>query len=135
MDIKYKSNNNIVYSCKYHVVWCPKYRRKVLVGEIEARLKELIQETCLEIQSELIELEIMPDHVHLLVEVDPQFGVHKVIKTIKRKTSRILRKEFKELTTKLPTLWTNSYFISTVGDAPLAIIKQYIQGQKVSERK
>ncbi|MFZ3129739.1 MAG: IS200/IS605 family transposase, partial [Desulfosporosinus sp.] len=130
MDIKYKSNNNIVYSCKYHVVWCPKYRRKVLVGKIEARLKELIQETCLELQSELIELEIMPDHVHLLVEVDPQFGVHKVIKAIKGKTSRILRKEFKELTTKLPTLWTNSYFISTVGGAPLAIIKQYIQSQK-----
>ena len=106
-----------------------------MVGEIEARLKELIQETCIELQSELIELEIMPDHVHLLVEVDPQFGVHKVIKTIKGKTSRILRKEFKELTTKLPTLWTNSYFISTVGGAPLAIIKQYIQSQKVSERK
>ena len=135
MDIKYKSNNNIVYSCKYHVVWCPKYRRKILVGKIEARLKELIQETCLELQSELIELEIMPDHVHLLLEVDPQFGVHKMIKTIKGKTSRILRQEFKELTTKLPTLWTNSYFISTVGGAPLAIIKQYIQSQKVSERK
>ncbi|MDR3502419.1 MAG: IS200/IS605 family transposase [Legionella sp.] len=134
MDIKYKSNNNIVYSCKYHVVWCPKYRRKVLVGKIEARLKELIQETCIELQSELIELEIMPDHVHLLIEVDPQLGVHKVIKTIKGKTSRILRKEFNELTTKLPTLWTNSYFISTVGGAPLAIIKQYIQSQKVSER-
>ena len=105
MDIKYKSNNDIVYSCKYHVVWCPKYRRKVLVGKIEARLKELIQETCIELQSELMELEIMPDHVHLLLEVDPQFGVHKVIKTIKGKTSRILRKEFKELTTQLPTLW------------------------------
>ena len=135
MGIKYKLNNNIVYSCKYHVVWCPKYRRKVLVGKIEARLKELIQETCIELQSELIELEIMPDHVHLLLEVDPQFGVHKAIKAIKGKTSRILRKEFKELTTKLPTLWTNSYFISTVGGAPLAIIKQYIQSQKVSERK
>ena len=135
MDINYKSNNNIVYSCKYHVVWCPKYRRKILIGKIEARLKELIQETCLELQSELIELEIMPDHVHLLLEVDPQFGVHKMIKTIKGKTSRILRQEFKELTTKLPTLWTNSYFISTVGGAPLAIIKQYIQSQKVSERK
>jgi len=73
-------------------------------------------------------------HVHLLVEVDPQFGVHKVIKTIKGKTSRILRKEFKELTTKLPTLWTNSYFISTVGGVPLAIIR-YIKSQKVSERK
>ena len=134
MDIKYKSNNNIVYSCKYHVVWCPKYRRKVLTGKIEVRLKELIQETCLELQSELIELEIMPDHVHLLIDVDPQFGVHKVIKRIKGRTSKILRKEFKELTTKLPTLWSNSYFISTVDEPPLAIIKQYIQSQKVSER-
>jgi putative transposase len=135
MEMKYKSNNNIVYSCKYHVVWCPKYRRKVLVGKIENRLKELIEETCDELQSELIELEIMPDHVHLLLEVDPQFGVHKVIKTIKGKTSRILRTEFPVLKTKLPTLWTNSYFISTVGGAPLAVIKQYIENQKVSERK
>lgn len=135
MNIKYKSNNNIVYSCKYHVVWCPKYRRKVLTGKIEFRLKELIQETCTELQSELIELEIMPDHVHLLVEVDPQFGVHKVIKAIKGKTSRILRKEFPILTTKIPTLWTNSYLISTVGGAPLEVIKQYIENQKTSERK
>lgn len=103
--MKYKSNNNnIVYPCKYHVVWCPKYRRKVLVGWIEARLKELIEEIYEELQSELIELEIMPDLVHLLLEVDPQLGVHKVIKTIKGKTSRTLRKEFKELTSKLPTL-------------------------------
>ena len=135
MDMNYKSNKNIVYSCKYHVVWCPKYRRKVLVGEIENRLKELIKETCDELQSELIELEIMPDHVHLRLEVDPQFGVHKVIKLIKGKTSRILRTEFPVLRTKLPTLWTNSYFISTVGGAPLPVIKQYIENQKVSERK
>lgn len=135
MDIKYKSNNNIVYSCKYHVVWCPKYRRKVLIGKIEVRLKELIQETCVELQSELIEMEIMPDHVHLLIEVDPQFGIHKVIKNIKGKTSRILRKEFPILTTKLPTLWTNSYFVSTVGGAPLAVIKQYIENQKTSQRE
>jgi putative transposase len=135
METKYKSNNNIVYSCKYHVVWCPKYRRKVLTGKIEARLKELIYETCLELQSELIELELMPDHVHLLVEVDPQFGIHKLIKTIKGKSSRILRKEFPILTTKLPTLWTNSYFVSTVGGAPLEVIKQYIENQKTSQRK
>jgi putative transposase len=117
------------------VVWCPKYRRKVLTGNIELRLKELIQETCEELQCELIELELMPDHVHLLVEVDPQFGIHKLIKAIKGKTSRILRKEFPILTTKLPTLWTNSYFVSTVGGAPLAVIKQYIENQKTSERK
>ena len=135
MNIIYKSNNNIVYSCKYHVVWCPKYRRKVLIGKIEIRLKELIQEICIELQSELIELEIMPDHVHLLIEVDPQSGIHKVIKTIKGKTSRMLRKEFPLLTTKLPTLWTNSYFVSTVGGAPLAVIKQYIENQKTSQRE
>ena len=70
----YKSNNNIVFSCKYHVVWCPKYRRKVLIGDIEARIKELIKQTCLEINVDIIEMEIMPDHVHLLLEVDPQFG-------------------------------------------------------------
>lgn len=135
MNIKYKSNNNIVYSCKYHVVWCPKYRRKVLTGNIELRLKELIQETCDELQCELIELELMPDHVHMLVDVDPQFGIHKLVKTIKGKSSRILRKEFPVLTTKLPTLWTNSYFISTVGGAPLEVIKQYIENQKTSQRK
>ncbi len=135
MGTKYKSNNNIVYSCKYHVVWCPKYRRKVLTGRVETRLKELIYETCLELQSELIELELMPDHVHMLVEVDPQFGIHKLIKTIKGKTSRILRKEFPILTTKLPTLWTNSYFVSTVGGAPLSAVKQYIENQKTSQRK
>ncbi len=133
--MEYKSNNNIVYSCKYHVVWCPKYRRKILTGEIETRLKEVIINTCLEIKVDIIEMEIMPDHVHLLIEVDPQYGVHKVIKLIKGRSSFLLRKEFKSLTTKLPTLWTNSYFISTVGGAPLSIIKQYIENQKTSERK
>ena len=133
--MQYHSNNNVVYSCKYHVVWCPKYRRKVLIGGVDTRLKELIEEVCQEIHVEIIEMEIMPDHVHLLLEVDPQFGIHKAIKAIKGRTSRILRQEFSELKTKLPTLWTNSYFVSTVGGAPLEIIKQYIEGQKRSQRK
>lgn len=130
----FKSNNNIVYSCKYHVVWCPKYRRKVLVNDVEKRLRELIYQECQSLHAEIIELEIMPDHVHLLVEVDPQFGIHKLVKQIKGSTSRILRKEFSFLTTKLPTLWTNSYFVATVGGAPLEVIKQYIENQKTSQR-
>ena len=133
--IEYKSNNNIVYSCKYHVVWCPKYRRKVLVGNIETRLKELVKQICDDNQIDLIEMEVMPDHIHLLLEVDPQFGIHKAVKLIKGTTSRILRNEFPELTTKLPTLWTNSYFVSTVGGAPLDIVKQYIESQKTSQRE
>lgn len=124
--MKYKSNNNVVYSCKYHVVWCPKYRRKVLVDGVDVRLKELIEETCLETHIDIIEMEIMPDHVHLLMEVDPQFGIHKAVKRIKGQTSRILRQEFSWLASRLPTLWTNSYFVSTVGGAPLSVIKQYI---------
>lgn len=128
--MNYKSNNNVVYSCKYHVVWCPKYRRKVIVDEVEARLKELIRETCADLNVEIIEMEIMPDHVHLLLEVDPQFGIHRAVKAIKGRSSRILRSEFKTLRSRLPSLWTNSYFVSTVGDAPLSVVKQYIENQK-----
>ena len=75
----------------------------------------------------------MPDHVHLILEVDPQFGIHKVVKRIKGISSRILREEFSWLKSRLPTLWTNSYFVSTVGKAPMSIIKQYIESQKRSE--
>jgi len=125
-----KSNNNIVYSCKYHVVWCPKYRRSVLVGEIEQRLKQILQAGIEEHQSTLIEMEIMPDHVHLLVEVDPQFGIHRLVKLLKGRSSRVLRQEFPSLKSRLPTLWTNAYFVATVGGAPLAVIKQYIENQK-----
>jgi len=85
--------------------------------------------------AEIIEMEIMPDHVHLLVEVDPQFGINRAVRSIKGFSSRMLRMEFPELKTRLPTLWTNSYFVSTVGGAPLEVIKQYIENQKRSERR
>ena len=126
----YKSNNNVVYSCKYHVVWCPKYRRKVLVDGIDTRLKAILQGIAADLQADIIEMEIMPDHVHVLVEVDPQFGIHRFVKTAKGRSSRLLREEFPILRSKLPTLWTNSYFVSTVGGAPLAMVKQYIENQK-----
>ncbi len=128
--MEYRNNNNIVYSCKYHVVWCPKYRRKVLVDGIDVRFKELAEEVCTKLHIDLIEMEVMPDHVHLLLEVDPQFGIHRAVKQIKGYTSRVLRSEFPTLRSRLPSLWTNSYFVSTVGGAPLSIIKQYIENQK-----
>lgn len=132
---KYKSNSNIVYSCKYHVVWCSKYRRKVLVNRVADRLKELIMQACDGTEAEIIQTEVMPDHVHLLVQVDPQYGIHRLVKNIKGVSSHHLRQENPHLKTKLPTLWTNSYFVSTVGGAPLEAIKQYIEGQKTSQRK
>ena len=128
--VKYKSNNNVVYSCKYHVIWCPKFRRPVLINEVEEELKSIIKEVSKECDSEIINLEVMPDHVHLLVEVDPQFGIHKLIKAIKGRSSRIIRSKYKWIKSRLPTLWSNSYFVSTVGGAPLEVIKQYVETQK-----
>lgn len=129
-NVSYKSNRNVVYSCKYHVIWCPKYRRKVLIQGVDNRLKDIIHLVCQEMKAEILELEIMSDHVHLLVEVDPQLGIHILIKKTKGRSSRLLRQEFLWLRSKLPTLWTNSYFVSTVGGAPLQVVKQYIEDQK-----
>ena len=132
---KYKSNNNIVYCCKYHVVWVVKYRRPVLNQAIETRLKELLELISQQIEVNILEMEVGDkNHVHLLISLDPQFGVHKAVKRFKGATSRYLRQEFPELKKRLPTLWTNSYFVSTVGGAPLAKIKEYIQNQKRSEK-
>lgn len=128
--MEYKANRNVVYSCKYHVVFCPKFRRPVLVDGVDERLREIVNDVIKETQSTLIEMEIMPDHVHLLLETDPQLGIHRVTKRIKGKSSRILRQEFPHLRSRLPTLWTNSYFVSTVGGSPLEIVKRYIENQK-----
>ena len=127
---KYKSNNNITYSCKYHVIWCTKYRRDLLKNNIDNDFKNIIHNVANELNVEILELEVMPDHVHLLIDVDPQFGVHKFIKTVKGKSSRLLREQHKTLRTRVPTLWTNSYFVSTVGGVTLDIIKKYIEEQK-----
>lgn len=115
----FRSNRNVVYSCLYHAGWCPKYRRPVLVQGVDER-----QETVRERQAEVLEMEVMPDHVHLPVSVDPQFGIHRLVRLVKGRSSRL---QFKS---RLPTLWTNSYFVATVGGAPLAVIKQYIENQK-----
>src|SRR5689334_11973671 len=126
----FRSNNNVVYSCKYHVVWCSKYRRAVLTGDIAERLRAILHEVCAEHAAPILEWEVMADHVHLLVECDPQFGIHRLVKLCKGRSSRLLRQEFPQLRRRLPTLWTNAYFVSTVGGAPLAVIKQYIENQK-----
>lgn len=128
--MEYRSNNNVVYSCKYHVVFCPKYRRRVLVDGVDERFREIAQQVADEMRFDIIEMEIMPDHVHMLLEVDPQLGIHKAVKRIKGRTSHDLREEFPWLKRRIPSLWTNSYFVSTVGGAPLSIVKQYIENQK-----
>jgi len=128
--LKYKSNLNVVYSCKYHVVWCTKYRRKVLDDNVLQDLNSIVKSICHKRDCNVIAFDAVDDHAHLLVEVDPQYGIHRLIKEIKGNSSRNLRLKYKNLRTKLPSLWTNSYFVSTVGGAPLDIIKQYVENQK-----
>lgn len=105
------------------------------MGDVEVRLKELIVQICEKEHIDLLEMEIMPDHVHLLLEVDPQYGINRAIKRIKGTTSHILRTEFPHIKNKVPTMWTNSYFVSTVGGAPLDAVKKYIENQKTSQRQ
>ena len=123
------------WMCKYHIVFTPKYRRKAIYYKVRSDLIDIIRHLCQYKGVEIIEGHMMPDHVHMLLEVDPQFGIHKAVKSFKGYTSRILRQEFPYLKTKMPTLWTNSYFVSTVGGVPLEAVKQYIENQKTSQRQ
>jgi putative transposase len=129
----WRTNANIAVQCGYHVVWCPKYRRPVMGGRVEQRLKEIIAEVIVEKGAWLMELETMPDHVHLLVEVDPRFGVHRLVTAITGRSSGLLRREFAWLGSRLPSRWTDSYLVATVGGAPLSVIQRYVETQTACE--
>jgi putative transposase len=130
METIVRSNVNIVYNCHYHVVWCPKYRRKVLVAPIDERLKVLIQENVEKWEQEFIQVEVMPDHVHLLIGCDPQVGIHRLVKFVKGATAHQLRQEFPELKRKLPSLWTNNYYVGTTGGVTIETVKRYVESQR-----
>lgn len=126
---EYKSKRNLVYSSYHHVIFCPKYRKRCLVNKVEIRLKEILLQVSEKYNFEIIELEIMSDHVHLILSTDPSFGVMKSIHKLKGTSSSILRKEFPHLL-KMPCLWTRSNFISSVGSVSLEVVKNYITNQK-----
>ncbi len=125
-----KSNKNIVYHCHYHIVFCPRYRRKVLVNGVDTRLKTLITQIVEQWGQTLIEVEVMPDHVHLVVGCDPQLGIHRLVKSIKGTSSHQLRQEFPHLKQKLPECGTNRYFCGTVGGVTEDSVKRYVENQK-----
>ncbi len=125
----FKSRGHVVYSAKWHLIWTPKYRRSVLRDSVDVRLKEIIGDVCAEFDVEMIEVEVMADHVHLLVEVPPQVPIPRLVKSLKGRSSRLLRQEFPRLKA-LPSLWTQWYFCSTVGGAPLEVVRRYVENQK-----
>jgi len=129
--MQYRSARKAVFSVKYHVIWCPKYRRRVLGGAVEVRLKQIIDEVVAKFGGIVIEVETMPDHVHLLVELPPQVAVSKLVQIMKGRSSRRLRQEFPQLA-RMKCLWAPSWFVSTVGGAPLEVVRRYVENQKLA---
>lgn len=127
---RWKSGTNCIFNVGYHLIWCPKYRRQVLVGEVEKRLKKVMETKAKELGVDIISLEIMPDHIHLFVKCKPTFAPHQLVKQFKGNSSRILRTEFPHLKSRIPTLWTNSYYCESVGHISEETIKKYIDDQK-----
>ena len=127
---KYAKNSGAVFSLKYHLVWCPKYRRPVLEGAIETRLREVLEDVRAEHGWTIHALEVMPDHVHLFIESDPIYSVAEIVNRLKGASSRILRSEFHALRSRLPTLWSRSYYAGTVGAVSDAVVRCYIESQK-----
>lgn len=127
---RYAKNAGAVFSLKYHIVWCPKYRRSVLTPPVDGRLKELLAEVASEHDMTIHAAEVMPDHVHLFVESDPTLCAAEIVNRFKGRSSRVLRQEFPSLRSRLPTLWSRSYFASTVGAVSEQTIRRYIEAQK-----
>ena len=128
--VRYRVNAGAIFSLKYHLVFCPKYRRPVLVGAVAERLKVLLTDKAAELGATVHALEVMPDHVRLFVESDPTRAPVNIAARFRGYTSRVLRQEFATLRRRLPTLWTRSYFCGTAGDVAAATIQRYIAAQK-----
>ncbi|RSZ64456.1 IS200/IS605 family transposase [Corynebacterium hylobatis] len=125
-----RSDNNVVSHRAYHVVWCPTYRRPVITGDVAIRLTEIVREVAAERECTIIERDTMPDHGHLLVDCDPQYGIHWLVTQIKGRSSRALWQEFPSLTSRLPTLWAHSHVAAAVGGATLEVIKKYVENHR-----
>ncbi len=127
---RYAKNAGAVFTLKFHLVWCPKYRRPVLVGPVEKRLVQLLRQIAAELDATIHALEIMPDHVHLFLESDPTRSVAELVNRFKGRTSHDLRAEFPSLRSRLPTLWSRSYYAGSCGAVTEASVRRYIEGQK-----
>jgi len=129
MEQKYRHKHTSVSLINYHFIWCPRYRRKVLVGPVEARVRELIREVAEKLELEILALEIMPDHLHLFVNAPPTLALHEIVARFKGVSSHHLRREFGHIA-RMPSMWTRSYFVSTAGNVSSDTIQKYIEMQK-----
>jgi|SRR5215469_16928780 len=127
--LEYQRDEHHVHLIVYHLIWCPRRRKPVLVGDIKERCKQLIEEKCKQRKWEILTLAIQPDHIHLFVRSQPADSAALIIKECKGITAFVLRREFPTLR-KLPSMWTRSYFSSTAGNVSQQTIQKYIDAQK-----
>lgn len=130
MDNRYHRNAGALYSLQYHIVWCPKYRRKVLTNDVVATMETLLYEKAGQLGITIEALEIMPDHVHLFISSDPTEAPQRTVNQFKGYTSRKLREIHPHLKSRLPCMWSRSYYIGSVGHVSEKTIKAYIESQK-----
>ena len=132
-ETRYRKNAGSVFNLHLHLVWCPKYRKPVLVDAVATRLKELLYEKAAALNIEMEGLEVMPDHVHLFVAVAPMDAPQHYANQFKGYTSRVLRQEFPHLKSTLPCLWSRSYYVGSAGHVSADVIQKYIEEQKTRE--
>lgn len=127
--MQYQRDEHRVHRIVYHFVWTPKRRKPILQGPVAEDCNRLIREVCATHGWNILELAIQPDHIHLLVQVWPIDSPHNVMKAIKGTTSRYIRANYPDIKRKLPSLWTRSYFCTTVGSVEQEAVQQYIRSQ------
>lgn len=127
---RYTTSSHCIYNLGYHIIWCPKYRRRVLVDGVDVRLKELLFEKAADLEITIEKMEVMSDHIHLFVKGKPSLAVQHVVNQLKGYTSVMLRREFPKLRSRLPSLWTRSYYVESIGHISESTITKYIEDQK-----
>ena len=130
MSSRYDKNVGAIHALKYHLVWCPKYRRPVLTPPVDGILKVVLTETAAEHGMSIQAIEVMPDHLHLFIKADPTLSVAEIVNRFKGRSSRVLRSEFAYLRSRLPTLWSRSYFAATAGQVSQATIRRFTEAHK-----
>ena len=128
--LTYQTTRSATYACEYHIIWCTKYTRSVLSSDIQERFKELVIESEEKHGFTVRALETMTDHIHLLISIPPTQAVGVMIGKLKAMTAKVLREEFPHLKSRLPNLWTRSYFVASTGGVTLQVLKQYVENQK-----
>ena len=134
--MEYRRGSHSIYDLKYHVVFCTKYRYRILTGEVAVRTRELIREICSANYVDIVTGSLSPDHVHLLISIPPSIALSKLLQYIKGKSSRKLLQEYAILRKRYwgQHLWARGYYGVTVGNVNTADIQKYIEEQEIHHK-